>query len=102
MLSSAYNRFMRAASSGRRRAEKPRAYVRLPAAAAEQIGVERENDVGLIEAEVRVDELAEGQAGTRSRVLTADWIPLVPARRRIAGQKLLQLPAQAWATRSIR
>ena len=81
-VSIAYSRFMR---RGVFRAA-PRGEVARVAEAAgpagEEVGVEREDDVGLVEAVLRVDVLAEGELRARARVLAARRIPLMPLGRR--------------------
>ena len=60
-------------------------------ATAEEIGVEREDDVGLIEMVLSVDVLAEGEPGAGARVVAARRIPLMPLRRREACEQIADL-----------
>jgi hypothetical protein len=59
--------------------------------AAEEVGVERQDDVGLLEAVLRVDEGAERHLRADARVVAARRIPLVPFRRREAGEQIADL-----------
>ena len=56
--------------------------------AAEEVGVEREDDVGLLEAVLRVDGLAEREPRAGARVVAARRLPLVPLRRREAREQI--------------
>ena len=62
--------------------------------AAEEVGVERQDDVGLLEAVLRVDVLAERQLRAGARVLAAGRIPLMPFRGREAREQLADLRRQ--------
>ena len=49
---------------------------------AEEVGVERKDDVRLLDGVLRVDVFAEGELAARSRVMTAGRLPLDPHRVR--------------------
>ena len=60
-------------------------------AAAEEIGVEREDDVGLVEPVLRLDVFTEREHRARAGVLAARWIPLVPLRLRKPREQIADL-----------
>src|SRR6267142_4712334 len=62
-------------------------------ARAEEVGVEREDDVGLVDGVLRVDVIAEGELAACPRVMTAGRFPLDPFRPREAHQELTHLRA---------
>ena len=51
-------------------------------AAAEHVGVERDDHLRLVEAVLRIGVLAEREEGSRAGVVAADWLPLVPDQGR--------------------
>ena len=57
----------------------------------EEIGVERQDDVGLLKVVDRLNIFAEGQAGAGAGVVPRRRIPLHPLRFRMLGQDLLDL-----------
>ena len=61
------------------------------APAAEEIGVERDDHVGLVEAVLRVDVLVECELRAGARAVGARRIPLMPFRRREAGEQIADL-----------
>ena len=60
-------------------------------AAAEEVGVEREDDVGLVDAVLRLDVLAERELRAGAGVLAARRIPLVPLRGGKAREQIADL-----------
>src|SRR5262245_53569641 len=58
---------------------------------AEEGGIERKDDVGLLDGVLRVYVLAKGELTARSRVMTAGRLPLNPLRPREARQELAYL-----------
>src|SRR5438132_3444429 len=60
-------------------------------ARAEEVGVEREDDVGLVDRVLRVDVITERKLASGARVMTAGRIPLDPFRLWEPGQKVLHL-----------
>ena len=60
-------------------------------AAAEEVGVERENHVGAIEAVLALDVFAERELRARARVVAARGIPLMPPGRRVAAEEIANL-----------
>jgi hypothetical protein len=72
-----------------------RARVSEPAIArTHEVGVERQDDVGLLDKITRVDVLAEGKAATLARVVTAERLPLHPLGARESLQKVIELSAE--------
>ena len=62
--------------------------------ASENVGIEREDDVGAIQAVLRVDVLAERELCAAARVLAAGRIPLMPGGGREACQEVADLRGQ--------
>jgi hypothetical protein len=65
-----------------------------PGAAAQEVGVEGEDDVRVLNAVLRLDELAEGELRAQACVVAARGIPLVPPGGRQPPEQLLQLRRQ--------
>jgi len=63
---------------------------------AQEVGVEREDDVGAIEAVLAVDVVAEGELRARASVVAARGIPLMPIRRRVAAEEIGNLIGERW------
>ena len=61
---------------------------------AEEVGVERQDHVGLVDRILRVDVLAKRELAARSGIVTAGRIPLNPLRLRILRQKTAYLRGQ--------
>ncbi len=63
--------------------------------AGEEVGVEREDDVGLREIEDRFERLSEGRRGAGPDVVAVGRLPLVPARLGQLGQERRELRAES-------
>ena len=63
-------------------------------ASAEEIGVEREDDVGLLDRVPRIDVLAEREPAAFTDVVASERLPLHPLRLRKAAEELLELGAE--------
>jgi hypothetical protein len=61
---------------------------------AEEVGVERQNDVSLLVVDDRLEVLAERQLRTGAGVVARDRIPLDPFRRGMLRENLLNLPRE--------
>ena len=60
--------------------------------AAEEVGVERQDAVGPVEAVLDVERAPEGGARRRLRVVAVDRLVAVPGRLRVLGQQLVHQP----------
>src|SRR5262249_45021369 len=63
-------------------------------ARAEEVGVERKDDVGLLDGVLRVDVFTKGELAARPRVMTAGGRPLDPPCLREAPQEIAELRAE--------
>ena len=60
----------------------------------DEVGLEAEHDVGLVEAVLRLDRLAEGEHGPRPRVVAPGRLPAHPLRLREGGEDALHLAGE--------
>ena len=62
----------------------------------QEIGIERNDDIGIIESILRIDISSERQPGSRASIVAIDRLILVPARSREFSQNLLEQVGEGW------
>src|SRR6185437_17110256 len=63
---------------------------------AQRIGVEREHDVGTVDARNDIERLAIGHHASRACRIVADRLIAIPTRLRVAFKQVLDLAEQGW------
>ena len=96
--STTYSRFISGVSPlTLRREANSRTRRRLAGCERDEVGLEAQDHVGLVEAVLRLDRLAEGEDRARARVVAAGRLPAHPLRLREGGEDAGHLRGEASA-----